>query len=337
MPLAALKLKSVEFRREREASWAELEQLVGRVEKRGVRALAAAELARLPVLYRATLSSLSVARAISLDRNVIDYLESLTARAYFCVYGVKRHLRDAAADFFLRRFPAAVRGLRYHLAMAALVLLLGALVGFFLVQQDENRFYSFVSDDYANGRGPTASTEELKEPLYHQESVAETLSAFATFLFTHNAKIGILAFALGFIAGVPALILLFTNGLILGAFAALYAQRGLSLDFWAWILPHGITELSAVVFCGAAGLAIGQSLLFPGERTRLGNLQKRGRVAGQLVLGAVLMFFVAGLIEGIFRQSVMSIPVRYSVAAATLCAWIAYFAWTARLARRERA
>jgi len=285
-------------------------------------------------LYRAALSSLSVARAISLDRNVIDYLESLTGRAYFCVYGAKRHLRDAFAEFFVRRFPGAVRTFRWHLAMSALVMLLGGAVGFLLTLQDENRFYSFVSDDYAQGRGPTASTEELKEPLYHEEGVAETLTAFATFLFTHNAKIGILAFALGFIAGVPSLILMFTNGLVAGAFAALYHQRGLSLDFWGWLLPHGVTELSAVVFCGAAGLAIGQSLLFPGPRTRLANLQTRGREAGQLVLGAVGMLFIAGLIEGIFRQTVMSVPVRYAVAATTLVFWLVYLIGAGR---KERA
>ena len=58
MEQPALRLKSFEFRREREKTWKELERLVARVEKSGVRALAAEQLARLPVLYRATLSSL---------------------------------------------------------------------------------------------------------------------------------------------------------------------------------------------------------------------------------------------------------------------------------------
>jgi uncharacterized membrane protein SpoIIM required for sporulation len=335
--MQALKLKSVEFRREREASWAELERLIGAVEKKTVRSLSPAELARLPVLYRAALSSLSVARAISLDRNVIAYLESLTGRAYFAVYGVKRSLREALGDFFLRRFPAATARFRWYLALSAAMLVVGALVGFLLTMQDENHFYSFVGSDYAQGRGPSASTRELLEPLYHEESVAETLTAFATFLFTHNAKIGILAFALGFVAGIPALILIFQNGLVLGAFGALYHQRGLSLDFWAWVLPHGVTELSAVVFCGAAGLVLGQAVLFPGEHSRMTNLALRGRDAGQLVLGAVLMFFVAGLIEGVFRQTVQSIPLRLSVAGGTLVLWTIYFTWRIRALRRERA
>ena len=53
---------------------------------------------RLPGLHRAALSSLSVARAISLDRNVVEYLEMLATRAHFAVYGTKRHLREAVAD-----------------------------------------------------------------------------------------------------------------------------------------------------------------------------------------------------------------------------------------------
>ena len=83
----AFQLRSYEFRRERERTWRELERLVKRVESGGHASLAPEELGRLPVLYRATLSSLSVARSISLDRNLLEYLEGLAARAYFCIYG----------------------------------------------------------------------------------------------------------------------------------------------------------------------------------------------------------------------------------------------------------
>ena len=73
--MSEIKLRSAQFRREREARWRELEGLIARVEKRGIRALTAKELHSLPVLYRVAISSLSVARSISLDRNVIEYLE----------------------------------------------------------------------------------------------------------------------------------------------------------------------------------------------------------------------------------------------------------------------
>jgi uncharacterized membrane protein SpoIIM required for sporulation len=330
---AAIKLKSIEFRREREASWTELETLVERVEKKGIGSLAPAELARLPVLYRAALSSLSVARAISLDKNVIDYLESLTGRAYFVVYGAKRHLRDAIADFFLYRFPVTVRRLRWHVALSAALVILGVVTGWALTGADENRFYSFVDAEVAQGRGPTASTEELREVLYHEESGAGALTHFASFLFTHNSRVTMLAFALGFLIGLPSLYFMFVNGLILGAFAALYDGRGLTVDFWGWVLPHGVTELTAMIFGGAGGLVLGHALLFPGPLPRVDNLARRGREAGMLVIGAVVMLLIAGLIEGIFRQTVQSVPVRYAVAGGSAVVWLLYFGLVGRGAK----
>jgi uncharacterized membrane protein SpoIIM required for sporulation len=322
----SLVLKSAAFRAEREATWRELEGLVGRVERKGVRTLEPAELARLPVLYRATLSSLSVARAISLDRNALEYLESLCGRAYLAVYGTRRHLREALGDFFARRFPRAVRAHAPQLAVSAGLLLLGALAGFALTRADPERFYAFVDPTTSQGRGPTSSTEALRQVLYADRKASELLQTFAAFLFSHNARIGLTAFALGFAGAVPAALLMFANGLVLGAFGALYASRGLSLEFWAWVMPHGVTELTAVALCGAAGLALGQALLFPGREERLPGLARRGREAGVVALGAVALFFVAALVEGIFRQLVHAVPVRYAVAAGSALVLAAYLA-----------
>jgi len=322
-------LRSTQFRKEREEVWRELEKLVQHAEKRGVRSLPAQYLVRLPLLYRATLSSLSVARAISLDRNLVDYLESLCARAYFCVYGTTHPLRDALSGFFRDRFPRAVRRYRYHMALAALFLVLGTLVAYVLVARDADWYYVFVDGHYAQGRDPAATTDELRQVL-HRGGRPEELGFFASFLFTHNARIGMMAFALGFLAGVPVYLLLFINGLILGAFAALYASRGLGTEFWGWVLPHGVTELAAVVLCGGAGLILAQALVFPGRHTRLRNLALKGRDAGVVVLGAVAMLFVAGLIEGFFRQLVHDAVTRYLVAFSSLALWAAYFAFAGR-------
>jgi uncharacterized membrane protein SpoIIM required for sporulation len=323
-------LKSAAFRAEREASWRELERLVDSVERAGVRGLGPRELARLPTLYRAALSSLSVARAISLDRNVLDYLESLCGRAYLTVYGTRRHLREALADFFVRRFPRAVRAHAPHVLVAWALLAAGAAAGFALTQADPERFYALVDPAAAQGRGPTSSTESLRDVLYAKRDTAGMLQAFAMFLFQHNARIGLLAFAIGFAAAIPAALLLFVTGLMLGAFGALYHARGLSLDFWGWILPHGVTELTAVVLCGAAGMAIGQALVFPGREERLAGLARRGREAAVMALGAVALFFAAALVEGVFRQLVHSVPVRYAVALGSAGVLAAYLLTSGR-------
>lgn len=330
MTTAVLTLRSYEFRREREATWKELDDLVTQVERKGIKSLSSKQLSRLPVLYRATLSSLSVARTISLDQNVLRYLESLAGRAYFCVYGTRRHMREVIGEFFRESFPNAVRAARWQIALAALAMILGAVAAFVMTARDQDKFYTFVGAEYAQGRNPGSSTADLKAALYDEVSSSQVLTTFAASLFSHNAKIGIMSFALGFALGLPVFILMFLNGTILGAFAALYHERGLSADLWGWLLPHGVTELSAIVLCGGAGLVLAQSLVFPGHYKRLQNLALRGRDAGQIVLGAVIMFFIAGLIEGIFRQTVQSMAIRYAVATTTAAFWIYYFGFVGR-------
>lgn len=324
-----LVMKSVEFRRERESTWNELEAIIAFADDKGLRALGADALARLPHLYRATLSSLSVARSISLDRALVDYLESLVGRAYFVVYGTRQHVRRQLADFFTWKLPSTVRRAKWHILVAFVITLAGTIAAYSLTRSDPEYYYSFVGD-MADGRTPASSTTELREILYHQQDASGVLATFAAFLFSHNSRIGILAFALGFVAGLPTLLLLFYNGLTLGAFVALYTSRGLGVDIWGWLLPHGVTELLAVILCGAAGLMLAHGLVFAGARPRLDSLREMGRPAAVIVVGAVLMLFVAGLIEGVFRQTVTNLGVRYAVAITTAICWIAYFGWCGR-------
>ena len=334
--MAGFELKSFEFRREREASWRELEALIERARTAGLRHLDPAELHRLPVLYRGVLSSLSVARAISLDRNLVSYLEALAARSYLLVYGAKRNYVSAVVDFFSHRFPAQVWRLRHGVGLAIVLMALGTLCGYTLTARDGDLFFSLVSEEMAQGRSPLSSREELLEVLKSGSDGGGRLSLFASFLFSHNARIGMLCFALGFAAGVPVALLLFANGLILGAFAAIHHQHDLSVEFWAWVLPHGVTELLAVCVCGGAGFALGHAAIFPGRFSRLTNLALRGREAAAVVLGAVAMFFAAALLEGYFRQLVHHELPRLSMVLATGVFWWWYFTGLGRQAE-ERA
>jgi uncharacterized membrane protein SpoIIM required for sporulation len=329
-------LKSFEFRREREKTWRELEDLVARAEKRGLKSLPAADLLRLPTLYRATLSSLSVARSISLDQNVLNYLESLSARAYFQVYGSRSSLVEGLVHFLRRGFPGAVRAALWPNLLSALWMTLGAVIGFLLVETSADWYYTFVGADMAGGRTPAASTEYLREGLYDgADSAADMLYVFATSLFSHNAGIGMFAFALGFALGVPTVLLLFYNGLTLGAFLALYASRGLTWDLVGWLSVHGTTELLAIVLCGGGGLVLAAAIVFPDRETRLESLARRGRAAGTLIMGAVLMLFVAGLLEGFARQLVTDITTRYLIGGIMLAFWLTYFTLGGRERRHD--
>ena len=99
------------FREAREADWTRLEQLLDRIEKGKAGSLSDEDLFELPVLYRATLSSLSVARETSLDVDLVAYLESLSTRAYFILYGVHAPFLGRLAKFFGRDWPLSVRSI----------------------------------------------------------------------------------------------------------------------------------------------------------------------------------------------------------------------------------
>ncbi|MEZ4461348.1 MAG: stage II sporulation protein M [bacterium] len=122
----------------------------------------------------------------------------------------------------------------------------------------------------------------------------------------------------------------FYNGLVMGAFVGLYATRGMTLEVLAWILPHGVTEILAVLLCGAAGLRLGTAAAFPGDLSRWDHVKVQMRRIGPMVIGAVVMFFIAALIEGFFRQLVQSVNVRWVVAGTTAVFWLVYFSLVGR-------
>ncbi|HEY1753439.1 MAG TPA: stage II sporulation protein M [Caulobacteraceae bacterium] len=320
-----LQLKSQRFRAEREWDWRRLESLLGRVERRSAASLSDEELLAIPVLYRSTLSSLSVARATSLDHSLIDYLESLSTRAYFFVYGARANVRQRLGRFFTETWPAAAKDLWRETLASFLITAVAALVGYLLVAGDSGWFAGLVPGGLVEGRDPTATTAYLKSVLYDGGGKQSGLAVMAAFLFSHNAQIAIFCFALGFAFCLPTVFLLLENGLTLGAFFALYASRGLAFQLGGWLFIHGVTELFAIILGGAAGFRIGWRVAFPGDRSRLDAAAEAGRSAAPVIAGVVLMLIVAGLLEGFARQLITDDIARYAIAGSTLIIWLGYF------------
>jgi len=326
--MAELHLKSWRFRAEREADWRRLETLLTKAEKGGAASLRRDELLEIPLLYRQALSSLSVARSISLDQSLTAYLESLCTRAYFFVYGARTRLPQRLARFFSHDWPAAVQSLWRETLVAVAIGIVSTIVGYVLVRRDPDWFYSFMEPGMASGRDPMATTAFLRQTLYGKpESAIDGLSSLASFLFTHNAQISIFAFALGFMFCLPTAGLLAMNFGALGAFVALFASRGLAFESIGWLMIHGTTELFAIILSSAAGFSIGWAVAFPGERSRVDAAAEAGKRAATAMAGVVVMLFVAGILEGYGRQLIQRDLARYAVALAMLTGWLTYFYW----------
>lgn len=319
-------LKSYRFREEREADWHKLDALLQRAERKGVRKLSDEDMLALPRLYRHAVSSLSVARSISLDQNVISYLENLCAKAYFFVYGTRTNMLSKISEFFRFDWPAAAKAAWKPTVLSAVCFFGSALIAFTLCMIDMDWFWSLSNTELMGDRTPSATTEHLRSTLYSDASDADgMLSAFSAQLFSNNAGVALFAFALGFMFGVPTAILISMNGVTIGTFYALFWNRGLGYEVTGWLLIHGVTELFAIILAGAAGFAIGGAVAFPGTKGRLASARDTGQASAMLAIGTVVMLFIAALLEGFGRQLINTDWVRYAIAGTSLILWLAYF------------
>ena len=317
-------LRSDRFRLAREGDWRRLEAIVSRMEKGRLRSLSDEDVQALPVLYRTVASSLSIARETSLDAATLAYLESLAQRAWFLVYGPRVTLLAWLRQFLGGGWSAAVRAIWLDVLIALAVMLAGVAVGWLLVASDVEWYHALVPSQFADARVPGASREVLHDTLFGNEG-KNAMSTFAASLFSNNAQVSILAFALGFAFGLPTLMLLVHNTAVMGAMIWLYHGQGLTIDFLGWLAVHGTTELFAILLAGAAGLHIGRSMAFPGTRPVAQAAAEAGRRAATVMTGVVLMMVVAAVLEAFPRQLVDNTPGRFAIGGFMLVFWLVYF------------
>lgn len=282
----------------RRARWVELEQLLGKAEARGLSTLTLDEARALSRLYRASSADLLWVRAQSSSAEVTGYLNDLVARAYAVTYPGKKLRPGTAWRFLADGFPRVLRREWRVFIAAWLITLAGTGFGWIGMRIDPNAGQSLLPAEHLK----LDPTERAKEEATRTVSTADQQAAFSSFLFTHNIQVAFLCFALGLTAGVGTALMLFINGLLLGALAYAYAARGLAGWFWAWILPHGIPELTAICIAGAAGFVLARGMIAPSGERRGVALRREATVALQLLLGTLALFVLAGLIEGTISQ-----------------------------------
>lgn len=272
-----------------EPLWTRLGELTARA-RRGVSRLSAAELDELVRLYQRTSTHLSYVRTYYGDPALTLRLTGLVAGAGAVVYGTRPRTWRAIARFFTITFPAAMWDTRRFIAVSAALFLVPAIaVGVWLA--NSTRAIEAV--------GPEALREAYVSKEFEDYYTSDPATQFASQVFTNNAQVGFLAFALGPLTlGLGTAAVLVLNAANLGVAAGLFAAAGEQPKFWGLILPHGLLELTAVFVAGGAGLRMGWTIVAPGDRRRTAALAEDGRRAFVVALGLVAVFAVAGVIEG---------------------------------------
>lgn len=325
----------------REALWQRLDDLVSKAE-RGLERLSDDEVEEVGKVYRAAATHLALVRTFGASVRQREELNRLVSRAHSLIYGRPPRGRNATA-FLLSflAFPETVRRTwRYHV-LAALLLALGGLYGYVGAARDPEWALEFVAGDtrtpYASrvelhaslmGGRPADSVDlDAEEAAAHREIGAGEKAQFAAFLWQNNTKAALMALFSGFLLGLPTVLILLINGNLIGVYTHIFTSHGLTYEWWAWILPHGITELGAVVLLAGGGLAVGHAVLAPGERSRRDAFRDIRSDVTRLAMFAFPMLFLAALFESFVRQSGMSEALRYVFALATAVFWAGYLGW----------
>ena len=313
----------------------QLEALLDRVETGGSR-LSFEDTREMARLYRICSARLAVQRSRARDPEAIRYLNALCVRA-FTRLQVSPVRKQRLPDFFFADFPRVLAATAWLQAVVAILMLVGALAGASVVAENPAALYDCIpASFYPPGQLETLmDSREARADFLERKPVSFGFkSIFSAALFTHNLSVGVLSFAAGILAGIPTLILVFYNGLTLGAFAWIFSRDSMWPMFWAWMLPHAIPELLAITMCSTAGLLLGRAVVAPGRQTVSAALRAAGRPALEMVAAAMPLLVVAAFIESFIRQSTLSSPARFLAAAFALGSIAGYVWYVFRLARR---
>jgi uncharacterized membrane protein SpoIIM required for sporulation len=292
-------------------SWQELKTSIDTARRRGIHALSPDQLEQIGAQYRMVVAQLSFVRAQGMSDQLVSYLNDLASGAHGLLYTRRSFKAHALSQFFLREFPELFRQNLRFTVVAALIFVLGWATAEAIVRSDPTSASEVMPQKI---RSLSESPKEAPDPVL-----------LSSFIMSNNIRVGILAFAGGVTAAFLTVWMLFYNGLTIGLVAHLAGQGGEGLLFWAYVLPHGLIELTAIFICGGSGLMMGSALLAPGNIRRGDALKLAAGPAVRMVAGCIPMFIVAGIIEGFVTPSVLPANAKLLFAGITLLGLVAYF------------
>jgi uncharacterized membrane protein SpoIIM required for sporulation len=252
-------------------------------------------------LYQQTSAHLAEVRHLTAERELRGYLEQLVARSYARIYvrGASRSQRRWWR-WFTAAFPAAVRRHARAGLLSVSLFLLGAVFGAVALQIDPGAKAALLPF----GHGQQTPAERVQREMQDRgKKITQARGRFSAQLMTHNTRVAFFTLGLGMTWGLGTIVLLFYNGVILGAVALDYIAGGQLVFLLGWILPHGSIEIPAILLAGQAGLVLGHALI--GWGTRLPRRLRLRAVLPDLVTmagGVAVLLIWAGIIESFFSQ-----------------------------------
>jgi uncharacterized membrane protein SpoIIM required for sporulation len=312
------------------AYWDELSGVLDRMENEPERRMPLSEIQRLLYLYERASADLARLDTFSTEPQFRFFLESLVSRAYSEIHETRAPLRLRWKELVLA-FP---RSFRRHFGAFQLSLgitLLGCFFGWFVMRGDPQAKAVLMPFP---GLMQTPAERVAHEEAAQADRLQGNKGRFSADLMTHNIQVTILALAAGMTWGFGTLVLLFYNGVILGAVATDYVLGGQGLFLAGWLLPHGSIEIPAILLGGQGGFILAGALIGWGRRaSRAERLRAVSHDLFAIIAGAAGMLVWAGLMEAFvsqYHRPVLPYGLKISLGVCELAALVAFLGWAGR-------
>ena len=298
---------STRWLQKRRPYWAQIDELLARAEKTGIRGLNHQELRELALLYRQTASDLATIREDPASQRLAHSLNLLLGRAHNYIYMGRRAKASRIATFYRDSFPQVFHETLPYTLVACAIFFFLAAAGFVMAIFDPGFQHYFLGG---------AMMESIDKHQMWTQSVVSIKPLASSQIMTNNLSVSFMTFALGVTAGIGTVWMLAFNGLLFGVVNAACWQAGMSGQLLSFVAPHSVLELPAIFIAGGAGLLIAKGLLFPGMLPRRASLVREGGRAIRLALGIIPLLIVAGTVEGFVSPTDLAVRWKYALAAA---------------------
>jgi uncharacterized membrane protein SpoIIM required for sporulation len=281
--------------------WTELEKMLRHLESEPNARMNLEEIQRFHELYERAAAGLAKLTTFSSEPETRRYLESLIARAYGEIHETReKRRRIAPLKWFSQTLPRTFRRHIRAFYVSVAITLAGCAFGTFATAFDPDSRQVTMPFGHDQLR-PSQRVQE--EESRTQDRLSGQKSSFSAFLMTHNIKVSILTLALGTTWGIGTTLLLFYNGIALGAISADYVWDGQTRFLLGWLMPHGAVEIPAILIAGQAGLILALALIGWGKRVPLAaRLREVSPDVVTLSFGLALLLVWAGIVEAFLSQ-----------------------------------
>lgn len=312
------------------AYWDELDALLRRLESEPELRMTLEEIQRVQYLYERASADLSRLDTFSTEPRLREFLEALVSRAYMEIHETRAPLKIHWKSVVLE-FPRAFRRRMGAFRLSLAVTLVGCAFGWFAIHQDPRTKAVLMPFP---GLMQSPAQRVAQEESAKSDRLKGVKASFSAELMTHNTQVTVLALALGMTWGVGTLILLFYNGVILGAVATDYITGGQGVFLAAWLLPHGSIEIPAILLGGQAGFVLAGALIgWGGGLPRAARLRAVAHDLFAIIGGAACLLVWAGIVEAFvsqYHRPVVPYGLKIAFGAVELAALSLFLGWAGR-------